>query len=78
MPPSGEPIASPTPTMAPNAPSALPRSSAGNAETRIAEPFADTSAAPMPCSTRAAISQCTDCAVPHSAEASVKIASPMP
>ena len=77
-PPRGGPIASPTPTMAPNAPSARPRSANGNACTSSAEPFADTSAAPTPWSTRSAIRAPTEGANPHSTEASVNNSSPLP
>ena len=77
-PPSGGPTASPTPTMAPNAPSARPRCSNGNACTSSAEPFPESSAAPTPWTTRSTTSASTVGAAPQSPEAAVKSRSPAP
>jgi hypothetical protein len=77
-PPSGGPSASPTPTIAPNAPIARPRSSGGKLEIRSAALFAVIIAAPRPCSARAAISHPTPGAAAHNAEATVNTTRPAP
>ena len=71
-PPTSGPIATATPTVAPQIPNAVPRSRPWNSCEMIASETANIPAPPIPCTPRARISQSGDCAAPHSAEAPVK------
>ena len=73
-PPTSGPIATASPTVAPQIPKAVPRSRPWNSWEMIASETANIPAPPMPCAPRARISQSGDCAAPQSAEAAVNIA----
>ena len=75
-PPTSGPSATPRPLMADQPPSARPRFSGGTAAERIVSVSGRTSAAPAPCTARAAISASTPGASAAAADAPVKMASP--
>ena len=71
IPPSSTPTAPPEPATAPQTPSALLRSEpSAKVVVRIESAAGEISAAPRPCTARAAISQMSLCASPPSSEAS--------
>ncbi len=76
-PPTSGPIATARPPIAPHAPSAAPRRSAGTAALRIVSVSGVRIAPPTPCAARATISASTDGASAAAAEATVKIAIPI-
>ena len=73
-PPTSGPIATASPTVAPQIPNAVPRSRPWNSCEMIASETANIPAPPIPWAPRARISQSGDWAAPQSAEASVKSA----
>jgi hypothetical protein len=73
-PPTNGPIATASPTVAPQIPNAVPRSRPWNSWEMIASETANIPAPPIPCTPRARINQSGELAAPQSAEAAVKIA----
>ena len=75
-PPPKGPIAAPTATAAAQVPSARPRWSRGNVATTMAKELGVMMAAPMPCTTRAAMSHPTSGAAAHAADPAANTPAP--